>query len=140
SRTTSTSNDDPSATAGGKQVAGLLSPRPRWSPAPACLRRPCGPSVSITFGTSPRGWECQKSDPDNSDACSSSVSRATNSAGFTRSSWRRGCAQEARACETAPHPVRVRGRLASRSGLDRFGLLGSRYAGHLDLARLRLLS
>lgn len=37
--------------AGGKQVAGSDGFRPRWSAAPACLRRPLGPSDSQMAGT-----------------------------------------------------------------------------------------
>ena len=35
----------------GKQVAGTLGFRPRWSAAPACLRTPFGPSDRVMDGT-----------------------------------------------------------------------------------------
>ena len=38
------------AIAGGKQVAGTLGFRPRWSAAPACLRTPLGPSDKVMAG------------------------------------------------------------------------------------------
>jgi hypothetical protein len=41
---------EPRADAVGKHVAGTESPRPTWSADPACLRNPCGLSVSITEG------------------------------------------------------------------------------------------
>ena len=34
----------------GKQVAGTEAFRPRWSPAPACLRKPWGPSARKMAG------------------------------------------------------------------------------------------
>ena len=34
----------------GKQVAGTLGFRPRWSAAPACLRTPLGPSDRVMAG------------------------------------------------------------------------------------------
>ena len=39
----------------GKQVAGTLGFRPRWSAAPACLRTPLGPSDRVMAGMP--GWE-----------------------------------------------------------------------------------
>ena len=53
----------PRPTAGGKHVAGTLSPMPRWSPPSRCLRRPCGPSVIMIAGTPTRsiGLVYQKS-------------------------------------------------------------------------------
>lgn len=42
---------DPTATAGGKQVAGADSCRPRWSSVPTWKRTPCGPSVRTSDGT-----------------------------------------------------------------------------------------
>ena len=38
------------ADAVGKQVAGSLGFRPRWSLSPACLRTPWGPSLSHSAG------------------------------------------------------------------------------------------
>ncbi|MBO0516487.1 hypothetical protein J0695_32660, partial [Streptomyces beijiangensis] len=57
--------------AGGKQVAGTLAARPRWSVAPACLRTPCGPSVSSTDCAGPTALVVQKSAPLPSAAFSS---------------------------------------------------------------------
>ena len=78
--TSSTSQEEPRAEAVGKQVAGLLPAMPPWSAASGCLRRPCGPSATITAGMPSRstGAVCQKSDPRHSEAFSSSVSSATS--------------------------------------------------------------
>ena len=59
----------------GKQTAGMLSLMPRWSPCSSCLRRPLGPSLIITAGTPSRstGCVCQKSEPEQKSAFSSSV-------------------------------------------------------------------
>ena len=75
----SASHDAPRPTAGGKHVAGTLSARPRWSAEPACLRSPCGPSVSITAGMPTRSTALvvQKLPPLVSDAFSSRVRSAT---------------------------------------------------------------
>ena len=77
----STSHDDPSVTAVGKQVAGAASESPTWSPAPCCLRNPCGPSVSMIDGTpcSARALVCQKSAPETVRSLSSRDNRATTS-------------------------------------------------------------
>src|SRR4051812_46511159 len=67
---------DPTATAGGKQVAGALSSSPIWSKSPICRRTPCGPSVSTTEGrpaSSTAGVD-QKSWPERSTAFFSSGS------------------------------------------------------------------
>ena len=76
------SHDEPSATAGGKQVAGTLSAIPRWSASAFCNRSPCGPSVINNGGRPSRstGTVVQKSRPLLSAAFSSSVSSATISA------------------------------------------------------------
>src|SRR5699024_4285877 len=72
----------PSATAGGKQVAGTLGPSP--GPEPASLRSPCGPSVTITAGRPTRSMAlvCQASAPLVSPAFSATV----RSAGVTERS------------------------------------------------------
>ena len=61
------------AQAAGKQVAGTLSPRPRWSLGPCCLRSPWGPSDTITLGTPRRSTPLsrQKSRPVSREAFSS---------------------------------------------------------------------
>ena len=67
------------AQAGGKQVAGTDWLSPRWSASAACLRKPWGPSVTMT-GLSPSRstpWVCQKSCPPQREAFSSSVICAT---------------------------------------------------------------
>src|SRR4051794_14542113 len=84
---------DPTATAGGKQVAGRFSKIPSASKSPACRRTPCGPSVSTTAGRPSTGLVDQKSRPDSSAAFSSRV-RPSRSSGET---W-----ITARACRTAP--------------------------------------
>lgn len=69
------------AAAGGKQVAGTEAFNPRWSAAPACLRRPWGPSVSMKERTPSRSTALlsQKFFPEHRDAFSSSVIWATSS-------------------------------------------------------------
>lgn len=66
---------EPVAHPAGKQTASTLSFRPRWSASPACLRRPCGPSVTITAGMPSRSIPCvcQKSEPEQRLAFSSNV-------------------------------------------------------------------
>ena len=64
------SQEQASAEAVGKQVAGTLPPMPAWSARPGCLRSPCGPSDSMT-GSMPAagtGAVCQKSEPRHSAA------------------------------------------------------------------------
>src|SRR3954468_22752604 len=73
---------DPTATAGGKQVAGRFSKIPRASKSPAWRRTPCGPAVSTTAGSPPTGLVDQKSRPDSSAAFSSRV-RPSRSSGET---------------------------------------------------------
>ena len=67
---TSGSQLDPTATAAGKQVAGIASCSPRWPNRPACRRTPCGPSVRTIDGTPAAsiGWVDQKSRPESSAA------------------------------------------------------------------------
>ena len=69
------SHEFASVAAVGKQVAGRDWFNPRWSAEPPCLRRPCGPSVSIMEGIPRRSipLEFQKFAPDISEAFSSRV-------------------------------------------------------------------
>ena len=62
--------------AGGKQVASRLSPLPLLPSSESCLRRPCGPSVIMMYGTLLIGSLCvlQKSHPEQSDAFCFTVS------------------------------------------------------------------
>ena len=68
--------EEPSAEAVGKHVAGTLPPMPTWSPSPGWARRPCGPSETMIRGIPRRstGAVYQKCEPRHSDAFSSSVS------------------------------------------------------------------
>ena len=79
------SQDEPRAAAVGKQVAGTLTSRSRWPASSACLRTPCGPSVSMTAGTSTVSSRrtsvlFQKSAPVHSAAFSARVSSASSAA------------------------------------------------------------
>ena len=63
------------AAAVGKQVAGREGFRPSWSPAPACLRTPWGPSDRVILRTPSRSTlrVCQKSLPERRKHFSSNV-------------------------------------------------------------------
>ena len=78
-RARSTSHEAPNAEAVGKQVAGTLAPSPTWSPSEVCLRRPCGPSLTITDGMPSRSIlrVHQNPEPETSEAFSATVSSAS---------------------------------------------------------------
>ena len=75
SRIISGSKEAAVALAVGKQTALILSLMPRWSAASSCLRRPWGPSLTMTRGIPSRStaFVCQKSSPEQRPAFSSSV-------------------------------------------------------------------
>src|SRR4030095_14361504 len=67
--------EEASAEAVGKHVAGTLPAIPTWSPSPGWARKPCGPSETMISGIPSRstGAVYQKCEPRQSDAFSSSV-------------------------------------------------------------------
>ena len=88
------SHAEPSATAGGKQVAGRLPPMPAWSPPSGWRRRPCGPSESTSASTSCSGIGavCHMSEPRHSAAFC-----ATVNADSSGTPMRASCASRRRA-------------------------------------------
>ena len=111
SRARSGSQDEPSADAVGKQVAGTLPDTPTWSPRPGALRSPCGPSATMidSMPAAVIRVVCQKSQPRTSVAFCSVVSEAVSSASGR-------CSSTAQSCQTTRSGRRAPGWLRRRRG------------------------
>ncbi len=133
SRARSGSQEQPSAEAVGKQVAGSLARSPASAPRSGCLRSPCGPSDSMTASmpSSLTGAVCQKSEPRHSAAFCGTLSPASSAAIDSSSAmaapfcsraapWRRSAGRApSRACSTASRRRATRSQRApGRAGAE----------------------